>query len=318
MEYWPHRRAKKVMPRVRTWPNVAEPSLSGLVAFKAGMTHVGIMDDTEAASKGTEVVRPATILEIPKVFIYGIRFYAKKNGYAQPTKDFYSKELAAKIGIIKTENTVEKLEAHKKELEKFTDVGALAYLDPSNLGFGNKKLMRFELQVGGKSVADKIAFIEQWIGKEIKVKDFVGEGEYLDVKSVSKGKGWAGIIKRYGVARLMRKATQKIRHSGTMGAWHPPKVLYTIPQAGHMGFNYRTEINKRVLKVGAATEANTVNVKGGTKAYGIIKNDFIILEGSIPGAPKRLVRLRKAIRATSTVRKPQLTYISLESKQGAR
>ncbi|MDE1762159.1 MAG: 50S ribosomal protein L3 [Candidatus Micrarchaeota archaeon] len=316
MEYWPHRRAKKVMPRIRSWPSAAEPSFLGLVAFKAGMTHVGMMDDSESSTKGSEIIRPATVLEIPRVYIYGLRLYSKKQ-YEAPAKDFYSKELAAKVGIKKTENTAEKLAEAKKDLSKYTDVGALAFLDATNLDFGNKRWMRFELEVGGKDLNEKVAFIEQWLGKEVKIKDFINDGDYIDVKAVSKGKGWAGVIKRYGVARLMRKATQKIRHTGTMGAWHPPKVLYTIPQAGHMGFNYRTELNKRVLKVGASSEAGTINVKGGYLRYGNLKNDFILLDGSIPGVAKRLVRLRKAIRNKSAIKKPQLTYISVESKQGA-
>ncbi len=317
MEYWPHRRAKKVMPRVRNWPNIAEPSFTGLVAFKAGMTHVGLIDDSESASKGSEVIKPVTVLEFPRVFIYGVRFYSTKVHYPQPTKELYVKGHAAKLGINKSQNHTDKLEAMKKEIEHFTNVSALAYLDASNLGFGNKKWMRFELEVGGKDINEKLSFIEQWLGKEVKAKDFLGEGDYIDVKSISKGKGWAGVIKRFGVARLMRKATQKIRHTGTMGAWHPPKVLYTIPQAGHMGYNYRSEINKRVIKVGTAADANQVNVKGGYLNYGLVKNDYILLEGSIPGVPKRLVRIRKAIRNKAAVKKPQVTYISTESKQGA-
>ncbi|MDE1827622.1 MAG: 50S ribosomal protein L3 [Candidatus Micrarchaeota archaeon] len=318
MEYWPHRRAKKVMPRVRNWPDIAAPSFTGLVAFKAGMTHVGLIDDSEESSKGTEVIKPVTVLEFPRVFIYGVRFYSRKaNQYTGVTKDLYVKELASKLGINKTSNTTDKLEEVKKEMSHITNVSALAYLDASPLGFGSKRWMRFELDVGGKDNAEKLTFIEQWLGKEVKAKDFLGEGDYLDVKSISKGKGWAGVIKRYGVARLMRKATQKIRHTGTMGAWHPPKVLYTIPQAGHMGYNYRSEMNKRVLKVGTAAEANQINVKGGYLNYGLVKNDFILLEGSIPGVPKRLVRIRKAIRNKTVAKKPQLTYISTASKQGA-
>ncbi|MDE1846284.1 MAG: 50S ribosomal protein L3 [Candidatus Micrarchaeota archaeon] len=317
MEYWPHRRAKKVMPRVRTWPQIAEPSFIGFVAFKAGMTHVGIMDDSEASSKGSEIVKPVTVLEFPRVYIYGVRFYTKKENYTEPAKEFHVKELAAKIGIKKSQFFTDKLEGAKKEMESFNDVTALAYLDATNLNFGNKRWMRFELEVGGKDLNEKLAFVEQWLGKEVKAKDFLAEGDYLDVKAVSKGKGWAGVIKRFGVARLMRKATQKIRHTGTMGAWHPPKVLYTIPQAGHMGFNYRSEINKRVLKVGTPQDVASVNVKGGFLRYGEVKNDYILLEGSIPGVAKRLVRIRKAIRNTAPIKKPQLTYISVESKQGA-
>ncbi|MDE1825362.1 MAG: 50S ribosomal protein L3 [Candidatus Micrarchaeota archaeon] len=317
MEFWPHRRAKKIMPRVRNWPNVAEPSFLGLVAFKAGMTHVGLIDDSEAASKGSEVIKPVTVLEFPRVYIYGIRFYSRKDLYQQPTTDLYVKELATKLGMKKSDNYTEKLADVKKDIGKITEVCALAFLDPSNLGFGNKKIMRFELQVGGKNLEEKIGFVEQWLGKEVKVKDMINEGDYLDVKSISKGKGWAGVIKRYGVARLMRKATQKIRHTGTMGAWHPPKVLYTIPQAGHMGYNYRTDFNKRVLKVGSSNDANTINVKGGYLRYGNVSNDYLLLQGSIPGVAKRLVRVQKAIRNKSAVKKPQLTYISTQSKQGA-
>lgn len=317
MEYWPHRRAKKILPRVRTWPKVAEPSFLGLVAFKAGMTHIGIIDDSESASKGSEIIRPVTVLEFPKIFVYGVRFYSTKSLYSQPNVEYHVKEIASKIGVKKSDHYTDKLADAKKDLSAYTDVTALAFLDATNLGFGNKRTMRFELELGGKDINDKLAFVEQWLGKELKPKDFLTEGDYLDVKSVSKGKGWAGVIKRYGVTSLQRKATQKGRHTGTMGAWHPPKVLYTIPQAGHMGFNYRSEINKRVLKIGTQADIATINVKGGYLRYGNVKNDFILLEGSIPGVSKRLVRIRKAIRNTNAVKKPQVTYISVESKQGA-
>lgn len=316
MEFWPHRRAKKMMPRVRTWPKLAEPSFAGAVAFKVGMTHIGLIDDSEASSKGSEIIKPVTVLEIPKIQIYGIRLYAK-NGYTEPAMDLYVKDLAAKLGIKKTENGVEKLEDIKKEIEKFEDASCLAFLDASPLGFGNKKIMKFELHVGGASTADKVGFIEKWLGKEIKVKDVLAEGDYIDVTSVSKGKGWTGVIKRFGVARLVRKATQKTRHVGTLGPWHPPKVMFTVPMAGHKGFNYRTELNKRVIKIGSATEVAAINVKGGFLHYGNVNSDYLIIVGSIPGPAKRLVRIRKSVRNTSQIKKPQVTYVSLESKQGS-
>ncbi|RLE69385.1 MAG: 50S ribosomal protein L3, partial [Thermoprotei archaeon] len=52
--------------------------------------------------------------------------------------------------------------------------------------------------------------------------------------------------------------------------------------------------------------------KGGFKHYGVIRNDFIILEGSVPGAIKRLIRLREPIRAKSPMKEPpKITYISI-------
>ncbi len=317
LEYWPHRRAKKQMPRVRNWGDLAEPSFTGFVAYKVGMTHISMLDDTESTHKGTEVSKPVTVLEIPKVFVYGIRFYKTSNNYRKVVGEAIATGISAPVGIKKSKHTTEKLEDWKKRSEELEDATALLYLNADNLGFGNKRVMRFEVAVGGKSVADKIAFIEKWLGKEVKVSDVIKDGEFLDVISISKGRGWAGVIKRFGVARLARKATNKIRHVGTLGPWHPAKVTYMVPQSGHMGYNFRTELNKRVLKVGNASESAEVKMAGGFINYGNVKNDFIILEGSIPGTSKRLVRLRKAIRNKDPIKKPEIRYISLSSKQGA-
>jgi large subunit ribosomal protein L3 len=84
-----------------------------------------------------------------------------------------------------------------------------------------------------------------------------------------------------------------------------------------MGFQQRTEYNKRVLKIGQNGEEITPS--GGFPHYGIIKNSYIILHGSIPGPVKRLISMRDAIRYERGVKveKPEITYISTTSKQGA-
>ena len=314
MEFWPHRRAKRQMPRVRSWPVVAEPSLLGIVGYKAGMTHVAMVDDSDSPNKGSEVSRAVTVVEMPKLYVYGIRFY-KSNIYKEPAAEVYDENAAKKVGIKQTKHN--SIDAVKQKLKEFSDVTALVYSDASSLGFGNKRVMRFEVGIGGSSVEDKFAFVEKLIGKEIKAKDVLANGTYIDVTSISKGKGWAGVVKRFHVARQMRKATGKIRHLGTLGAWHPPKVLFTVPHSGHMGYNYRTELNKRVLMVGSESDAKTINVSGGFVNYGSIKNDFVVIDGSIPGPARRLVRMRKALRNKSQAKQPQINYISLASKQGA-
>ncbi len=301
------------MPRVRNWPQLAEPKFAGLVGVKAGMTSIAMIDDSEAPSKGSEIVRPATIIEIPKVFIYGIRFYGTKI-YKGAQAEAHDKVLAAKVGI---KNSKGDLATIKQNLAKYNDVTALAFCDESNLGFGNKRVMRFEMPVGGKDLTEKVSTIEQMLGKELKLNNVLAPGEYVDVTTISTGKGWTGVIKRFGVSRLPRKATGKVRHVGVLGAWHPARVLYSVPHAGHMGYNYRTEINKRVLKMGGPNDASTVNAKGGFVNYGIVKNDFIILDGSIPGPARRLVRIRKAIRNGRAVKVPNVTFVSTSSKQGA-
>ena len=315
MEYWPHRRARKLLPRMRSSPRLAEPSFSSLLAFKAGMTHVGITDASEAPSKGQEVARAATAVVFPKTFIYGIRFYRRQYLYRQPSVAVYDRALAQKVGIKSPKST--SLEAAKKELAGFEDVTALAFADPSSLKIGFKHPTRFEIPVGGSTVEEKLSFLEKWLGKEMKPGDVLAAGEFTDVISISKGKGWSGVIKRFGVARQYHKSTGKIRHVGTLGAWHPPKVLFSVPMAGHMGYNYRTEFNKRILKLGAAQEAAAFTTRGGFLHFGNMNGDFALLDGSIPGPAKRLIRIRKALRPTRKPAEQKLTFVSTASKQGA-
>jgi large subunit ribosomal protein L3 len=65
-------------------------------------------------------------------------------------------------------------------------------------------------------------------------------------------------------------------------------------------------------------DGKAVTPEGGFVNYGILRNDYVIIKGSIPGPVKRLVRMRPAIRPKnqSQGQAPEISYISLESKQG--
>jgi large subunit ribosomal protein L3 len=225
------------------------------------------------------------------------------------------KSMAQKLGMKSPKNT--SLEDAKKRTNEYVDVTALAFADPKELEVGIKKQIRFEMPVGGKNVEEKFSFLEKNIGKEVKASELFAPGDFIDVMSISKGKGWQGPVKRFGVAKQRRKATGKVRHVGTLGPWHPPKVLFSVPQEGHMGFNYRTELNKRVMKLGSVQDAESVTPKGGFLNFGKIRGDYLLIDGSIPGPAKRLVRLRKSVRPKKKALAPRLTYISTSSKQGA-
>ena len=81
-----------------------------------------------------------------------------------------------------------------------------------------------------------------------------------------------------------------------------------------MGYHKRTELNKRILKISEDTD---ITPKGGFLNYGVVKNPHLIIKGSISGPVKRLIKFRKAIRSKKKPVKPEITYISKESKQGA-
>ena len=70
------------------------------------------------------------------------------------------------------------------------------------------------------------------------------------------------------------------------------------------------------MKIGENEEE--INPKGGFIRYGLVKGDYILLLGSIPGPKKRLIQIRKTIRPLKglTIQSPEITFISRESQQG--
>ena len=91
--------------------------------------------------------------------------------------------------------------------------------------------------------------------------------------------------------------------------------MYRVAHAGRMGYNPRTEYNKWLLKTGK--KADEINVKGGFPHYGLVKNPYILVKGSVAGSIKRLIRLNHATRLNRNIpaEAPSISYISLESKQ---
>ena len=313
MQFWQHRRARRRLPRARSAPALKDPMPVNIVAYKVGMAHVGMLDDSESPSKNTEISTSCTVLEIPKVDVYGARFYTKdQNGYRVISHEIHNRELAKRFNEKNLKNDETKLSQMKDKLNEFSDITALLVAHPKGMSVEQHQSIRFESALGG-SKEEKFNFISSRIGKEVKIAEMIKPGEYIDVSSVTKGKGWQGVIKRFGVARLYHKATGKIRHVGTLGPFTPGKVLFTVPQAGQLGFNYRTEVNKRVLKVGSSTDAQKINPKSGFANYGNVKNDYIVVKGSIGGPAKRLVRIRKSTRSQKGIKEPKINYTSINN-----
>ena len=188
----------------------------------------------------------------------------------------------------------------------------LVFTRPDLTGFGKKSPERMEIPVGGKDVAEKFEFANSLLGKQVKVSEVFKIGEFVDAIGITKGKGWQGTVKRFGTSVQRRKATGKRRHIGSLGAWHPGYVHYTVPMPGQMGYHKRTEINKRIMKMGQPEE---INPAGGFTHYGVVKNDYILVKGSLSGPQKRLVRFRRAKRITTAPKTPEIRFVSLASKQ---
>ncbi len=312
MEYWPRKRAADIVAHIRTWPGTKDTKLLGFAAYKVGMTHIFVTDNRPTSITKNEDIRfPVTVLECPPVKIAAVLTYTK-DAYGlhcsgQTNADKLDKEAARTIILPKKPGK----QANTKEI---AEVRVLAYTQPKLLGIGKKKPEFFELGVGGAKPEEKLAYAQGLLGKEIRITDVFGEGQVVDITSVTKGKGVQGPVKRFGVMIRSHKSEKTKRGVGSLGPWHGIG-FNRVPHAGQMGFQQRTEHAKQILRI--AEDLAKINPKGGFVRYGLIKNQYILIKGGISGASKRLITLTLPRQPLTKLPKeaPAITYVSTSSKQ---
>jgi len=228
--------------------------------------------------------------------------------------------LSRRINVPKNHDTAAALDAIKNAIGegKVAELYALAYTRPMEItGVPKKVPDLMEMRIAGGNLDDQIAYAAGILGKEITISGNLEVGEYVDVTAVTTGKGTEGPVKRWGVQVRKRKHSRggKKRHIGNLGPWHPHHVRWQVPQMGQMGYQQRTEFNKRILKVG--TDGADITPAGGFLHYGLVRGPYVLIKGSVPGPNKRLVRIRSAIRqGEHTVRTPAISFVSAQSQQG--
>jgi len=296
LAYWPRKRAARIYPQLSIYPAADKARLLDFAGYKAAMGHAIVVDSRKGATTfGQEISIPATIIDCPPLKVIGLRLYASTAKGLMAAGGLWVKELpkdlARKVAAKPNEQKISDLE---KNLQSFVKVRLIISTQPRLSAFAKKTPEIFEMEIGGKNLKENFDFAKQMLAKEIKIGDIFKEGELVDVVAVTKGKGMAGVVKRFGIKIQDRHAKKKRRHIGTLGPQTPRKVRWTVPQAGQLGFQRRTELNKRILKIGERGEE--VTPKSGFNRYGVIKGSYIILEGSVPGPKKRLVRMRMPVR----------------------
>jgi large subunit ribosomal protein L3 len=300
----PRSRAKSQEARIRNWPslNHDKPTLMGFAGFKAGGINVMTVDDREKTPNfGKQFLNPSTVIATPPIRIVGIRGYSNGVNGKRVAFDVYSKdqpkELARKGNINYKE---ELLTRAQNSLSSIDNVVATATVLPREANLSQKKPFVYEIAVSSNDNQKKFEYIKGLFGKEIHVQDVFQLGQYIDVISITKGKGVEGPITRFGVKRKQHKSRKSVRAVGTLGPISPAVVMYTVARQGQRGFHQRTEYNKRILLMSSGNNDNqlSINPSGGFKHFGLIKKDYVVLRGSVPGVPKRLVKLRQPIRDT--------------------
>ncbi len=321
LAYLPRGRSKRTVGRIRYWPKVEEgPILLGFMGYKAGMTHITMIEDKPGSLHlGKEAAHPATILDVPPIIVFAIRAYTKDQyglhtftevWMKNPPKDF------DRAFVLPEEfNSQENLKKIGDNIEKIAEIRLLTATQPRLAAVPKKKPDISEIKVDGGSIQEQLEYAKSLIGKTVSITDVFKEGHFMDAIAITKGKGFQGPVKRWGINILPRKSRKTKRGVAAIGPWKPTRVLYTVPRAGQMGYHQRTEYNKRILKIGV--DGKEITPKGGFIKYGEVKGTYIIVDGSLPGPVKRLVRMRYPVRPPTKVSDspPSITYISLETTQ---
>ncbi len=324
LAFLPRKRATSAKGRVRHWLDTSENVIFlGFAGFKAGMTHITYIEDQKNSPYyGKELMKPVTVIEVPPLILIGIRIYNEDEYGKYIEGDIFSTELNnylnRKINIPNFEkyNYDEIKKKLSKALNNTSDIRGIFQTQPHLTSLPRKKPDIIEIKLNSiGSPIDEFNFALEHLGKEIKARDVLIEGELVDILAVTKGKGFQGPVKRYGVKILTRKNSKARRVVACIGPWHPARVLYTVPRPGQMGYHQRTEYHKRIMVIGENEEE--INPKGGFIRYGKVNGEYLLVLGSIPGPKNRLIRIRKTIRPVKSfmVKSPEITFISRESQQ---
>merc|ERR1712060_847572 len=114
--------------------------------------------------------------------------------------------------------------------------------------------------------------------------------------------------------------------------WHPARVQFQVPRSGQNGYGHRTEINKKIYRIGknkkddphgAMTEADLtekgITPMGGFSHYGEVTQDWLMIRGGLMGPRKRVITVRKSLLpqvSRRALEKIELKFIDTSSKFG--
>jgi large subunit ribosomal protein L3 len=309
MQFWPRVRAKRPFARVRAHNESAvEKGPVGFAGYKAGMTHVTIIDNRKnSLTNAEEIAVPVTIIEVPDLFVYGVRSYAH-------TEDGL-RSLSEKV--VKAPKELRRRGPFAKKAVGEIAQGAelirlLVSTKPHETGTSQKTPNVFELALAG-SLDDQKAYAEEVLGKNISIKDVIKALDLVDVHGITKGKGFQGPVKRFGVSLRSHKSEKGQRGPANVGAWTGNRS-YRVAHAGQMGYHQRLDLTKQVL---AIIDAESVQIDGGIPGYGQPKSTVMLVTGSVPGTRRRLIRFTPAVRDMKTkfTAEPEIVEIATRSQQ---
>ena len=347
MGYSPRKRAVRQFARINSWPDSDsdEVRIQGFAGWKAGMTHIMLRDNNpKSTSAGQEVRKAVTVVEAPPMNVLAVRGYRMTPYGKQTAGEVWAdiseespanlfprfanqtrgerdveegRKPATRGGRIPKRGAKSTEESLKSLSEQdLTEVRIIVSTQPEmvrSIPSKTPEIMEIAL-LGGDNQA-KLDWAMERLGGKVGLEDVYEVGQEIDVVGVTKGKGWQGSIKRFGLKLLSHKNSKRRRQGGNMGDFGTGYVRKTIRQAGQVGYHKRTELNKKILRI-SNPEESEITPAGGFLNYGEVRNPYMIIQGSLPGPAKRLLRFRDATRPRRSVGEVEVTYVSTSSKQG--
>ncbi|MGC9307380.1 MAG: 50S ribosomal protein L3, partial [Thermoplasmatota archaeon] len=188
--YSPRKRAQSEVARIHSWPEGGnEPRLQGFAGYKAGMTHVLLVDyRPTSTTSGREVQVPVTVVEVPPLKIAAVRLYRDTPYGLKTVTEQWADNLDLNGKIPVPENGGGSLET-----DDIDDVRVIAHTLPRRVTGVPKKLPELmEIRVGGGDIETRVEYAKSLLGSEVNISDIYGEGTMVDVAAITKGKGFQG------------------------------------------------------------------------------------------------------------------------------
>lgn len=324
MGFSPRSRASDEVPRFSSWPDGdGQPALQAFAGYKAGMTSVMVVNDVpDSPREGMEESVGVTVVETPPMHAVALRVY-RETGYGlepitERWTDSVHEDLDRVLDAPLGSGDEAALDAALGD-GTIEEVRVLTHTVPAEVdGVPRRAPHVMESRIGGGSIDERLDYARELIEEDdaVTADELFRTGEFVDVAAVTKGKGTQGPVKRWGVQKRKGKHARQgfRRRIGNLGPWNPSRIRSTVPQQGQTGYHQRTELNKRLLSI---EDGDTASVDGGYVNYGEVDGPHLLVEGSIPGPRKRLVRIRPAVRATRQPRlDPEIRHVATTSNQG--
>uniref|UniRef100_A0A915JXL6 60S ribosomal protein L3 n=1 Tax=Romanomermis culicivorax TaxID=13658 RepID=A0A915JXL6_ROMCU len=357
MGFYPKKRSRRHRGKVKAFPKDDQSKpvhLTAFITYKAGMTHiVREVDKPGSKVNKKEVVEAVTILEAPPMVVIGVIGYIDTPRGLRSLKTVWAEHIAEdarrrfyknwykskKKAFTKSSKKWQDPEGQKMierdlaKMKKYCSViRVIAHTQMKLMRHRQKKAHIMEIQLNGGTIEEKVNWAKEHLEKQVPVDQVFTQSEMIDVIGVTKGHGFKGVTSRWHTKKLPRKTHKGLRKVACIGAWHPSRVRFTVPRAGQKGYHHRTEMNKKIYRIGKSSVADkknasteydltekTITPMGGFPHYGIVNQDFLMIKGCCMGPKKRVITLRKSLYVQTkraALEQIELKFIDTSSKFG--